>query len=285
MGTQVELLVDSERSDDVEHALDAASNEVLRLEALLSRFRPESELSRLNRRGSIDAGPDLLRLAGRALAARERTGGRFDPTVHDAVVAAGYDCSFELITRVPDRGGATSPTPCHGRVEIDQERGIVRLNRGVRLDLGGIAKGYAAECACDILATAGPCMVNVGGDLAVRGLPRDATAWMVGADAGGRAVTLAIPWGGLATSGRDRRRWTRGGVGLHHIIDPATGEPSDGDLLRVTVVAGDAPEAEIAATSLFVLGMDAASEEADILGYPTLLVGLDGSTRYAGGLA
>src|SRR6476659_9262594 len=94
MGTDVELLVES---DDAAAALAAAEDEFHRLEALLTRFRPESELSRLNAAGSLAAGPDLLRVVELALTARERTGGRFDVTVHDALLAAGYDRSFELL--------------------------------------------------------------------------------------------------------------------------------------------------------------------------------------------
>ena len=86
MGTEIELLGDG--------GFELAEAEFHRLEAQLTRFRPESELSRLNRDGCIDASPDLLRVVELALDARERTDGRFDPTVHDALVAAGYDRTF-----------------------------------------------------------------------------------------------------------------------------------------------------------------------------------------------
>jgi len=94
MGTEIDLLVDASGATA---ALSAAEDEFHRLEAILSRFRQDSELSLLNRAGRLDPGPDLLRVTELALAAREDTGGRFDPTVHDAVVAAGYDRTFESI--------------------------------------------------------------------------------------------------------------------------------------------------------------------------------------------
>ena len=94
MGTTVELLVET---GDAADALDAAEAEFERLEQTLSRFRPGSELSRLNRDGAIEASPDLLDVVERALEGRERTGGRFDPTVHDALVAAGYDRTFDEV--------------------------------------------------------------------------------------------------------------------------------------------------------------------------------------------
>src|SRR5205085_7123221 len=135
-------------------AFDAAEAAFHRLEALLSRFRPGSELSRLNAHGCIDAGPDLLRVVGLALDARVRTAGRFDPTVHDALVAAGYDRTFELVAQ--DGVQAGDAVPAGGGVHIDGGR--ISLEPGVRIDLGGIGKGYAAERAAELLATAGLCL-------------------------------------------------------------------------------------------------------------------------------
>jgi thiamine biosynthesis lipoprotein len=274
MGTDVELIVRGKANVD---ALDAAEQEFHRLEALLSRFRPDSELSRLNRDGSLRAGPELRRVVELALEARERTNGRFDPTVHDAVVGAGYDRTFDEVA--PDgRAVSRSAFEAGGSVRIDGGR--IDLGPGVRLDLGGIGKGYAAECAADVLALAGDCLVNAGGDVAVRGGP-----WPIGLETGNGPLTIELRSGGVATSGRDRRRWRRGGRELHHLIDPRTGEPSESDLLRVTVVAADAVEAEAFAKSLFLAGAARAVEEADTGRLPAVLVTADGRTLFAGGLA
>jgi thiamine biosynthesis lipoprotein len=231
MGTEIELLGDG--------GFELAEAEFHRLEALLTRFRPESELSRLNRDGRIEASPDLLRVVELALDGRERTDGRFDPTVHDAVVAAGYDRTFADLCD----GALAAPRPAGGDVRI--RRGVVELGDDVHLDLGGIGKGYAAERAAELLALAGPCLVNAGGDIAVRG-----GAWLVGVE----ETTLELSDGGLATSGRDRRRWRRGGREQHHLIDPRTGAPAETELLRVTVVADDAVEAEVQAKNVFLGG-------------------------------
>jgi thiamine biosynthesis lipoprotein len=150
----------------------------------------------------------------------------------------------------------------------------------VRLDLGGIGKGYAAERAADLLATAGPCLVNAGGDIATRG-----GSWPVGVETGGEPLTLELSGAALATSGRDRRRWKRNGRELHHLIDPLTGEPAKSDVLRVTVVADDAVEAEVRAKSLFLAGARRARAEADAAGMPTIVVMDDERTFLAGGLA
>jgi thiamine biosynthesis lipoprotein len=260
MGTEVELLLDGEPGD----AFRTVEREFERLEAIMSRFRTRSELSRLNAAGSIDAGPDLLRVVRLALAARESTGGLFDPTVHRAVVAAGYDRSFEELPgdgAGDGRGGAR----CGGAVSVTGTR--IELAPGTLLDLGGIGKGYAVDRACELLSAAGPCLVNAGGDLAVRG-----GAWPVGA----AGVTLLLESGAIATSGRDRRRWRRDGEERHHLIDPRTGRPAETPLLSATVVAATAVEAEVLAKVAFLGG------NVDV---PRVLVAADGTATLAGGLA
>jgi thiamine biosynthesis lipoprotein len=271
MGTEIELFVDS---DDAGRAVAAAEAEFHRLEAVFSRFRDDSELSQLNRDGALHASHDFVRVTERALRARTETAGRFDPTVHDAVVAAGYDRTFAELE--PD-GPAPSPRACGGGLRIDGAR--VELDAGVHVDFGGIAKGYAVDRATEILGTAGPCLVNAGGDIAVRD-----GAWPIAVETGDGSLTLELGSGALATSGRDRRRWLRGGREHHHLIDPETGSPADGDLLRATVVAGDAVTAEIWAKALFLAGGEAGAAEADARALPSVLVSLDGSTRLAGGL-
>ncbi len=263
MGTDVELLLDAAAA---ETALCAAEEEFHRLEAILSRFRPDSELSRLNAAGSIDAGLDLLRVVQLALDARRRTCGRFDPTVHDALVAAGYDRTFEEVAATGE--SSPPPRPCGGAVRVEGCR--IELDPGVRLDLGGIGKGYAVDRAAEILAAAGPCLVNAGGDLAVRG-----GAWPVGVE----HLTLLLERGAIATSGRDRRRWTRGGRERHHLIDPHTGAPAKTTLVRATVVAATATEAEVLAKAVFLGDEEAARRT------PCVLVRADGSVAVSGGLA
>jgi len=278
MGTDVELLVAAVPGPEVSRGLAEAEAEFHRLEQILSRFQPESELSALNRRGRLRASPALREVVELAVQARARTEGRFDPTVHDALVAAGYDRSFE---EVPPEGTASAgpSPPCGGRVSLRD--GLVVLEPGYRLDLGGIAKGYAVDRACSLLAQAGSCLVNAGGDLAVCG----SRSWPIGLETAGTPLTLALERGAIATSGRDRRRWRRSGEERHHLIDPATGRPADVDLRSVTVVAGTAAEAEVLAKVMFLAGSEAASSQADRDGTPCVLVTAECRTILAGGLA
>jgi thiamine biosynthesis lipoprotein len=276
MGSEMELYLES---TDGAPLLAEAEEEFHRVESLLSRFRPDSELSRLNRLGAMLVGPELLELAQLSLEARERTGGRFDPTVHEALVATGYDRSFELVTAA--KRPSTDPPRCSGRIVVDVDASTIALEPGFRLDLGGIAKGWTADRALAVLTNGGPALVNAGGDIASAGRP-----WPIGVDTPDGGLTLELEDGALATSGRDRRTWRQGDAERHHLIDPSTGLPSEGDLLSVTTAARTATEAEVLAKSFFLRGdADAAAAEADERGAPSVLITRDGRALLAGGLA
>ena len=145
VGTTCELLVDAKESAALERALAEAEAEVRRLEGLLSRFRPDSELSQLNREGRLQAGPEILELVELALSARAVTGGRFDLTILPALVSAGYDRSFETLAAGDGCERAESAACGGGGVRTDARAGTIELDPGVQVDLGGIAKGWIAD--------------------------------------------------------------------------------------------------------------------------------------------
>jgi thiamine biosynthesis lipoprotein len=269
MGTTFELVVEAAEAG---RAFAEAEAEVERLEQIMSRFRPDSELSQLNHDSAINASQELAEVVELAVAARERTGGRFDPTVHDALVGAGYDRTFDDIGQ--DTAAAVTPSACGGGITLTGRR--IELEPGFKLDLGGIGKGFAAERVAQLLALTGPSLVSAGGDVAVRGVPTEGT-WAVAVD---ETLTLGLTRGGLATSGRDHRRWRRGGLEQHHLIDPSTGRPSETDLVRVTAIGSDAVDAEVLAKEIFLGG----SEEALTREVPAVLVTTDGRTLTTGGL-
>jgi thiamine biosynthesis lipoprotein len=256
-------------------ALDAARAEVAACEAELSRFDGASDLSRLNAAGGewTPVGPRLLQALRLALRAREATGGRFDPTVLPALVAAGYDRSFEQLGERP--AGRANGWRAGAAVELDETAGRARLEPGAAVDLGGIGKGYAATRALDAMADAWPtlpgALVDLGGDLAVRGETPERGPWRIAvADprrSGATAGTLLVRAGGVATSGRDVRRFGPG-RSLHHLIDPATGEPARPGPLAVTVVAPGAAEAEAHATALAI--SDAATAAVHVAAHPRI---------------
>jgi FAD:protein FMN transferase len=254
-------------------ALAAARAEVEACEAALSRFRAESDLSRLNAaRGEwLSVDQRLVEALRLALWAREETDGRFDPTVLPALVAAGYDRSFEQIeVRAPRRADGWR---AGARIEV--EEGRARVERGAAVDLGGIGKGYAATRALRAMEDAWPGLpgglVDLGGDLALAGSTPEGGPWQIAiADPrrpGTTAGLLLLQGGGVATSGRDLRRFGPGGS-LHHLIDPATGEPALPGPLAVTVVARTAAEAEAHATALAISAREDAAKH--VAAHPNL---------------
>lgn len=243
---------------DLQAALAAAQEEVAACERELSRFDPASDLSRLNAAGGrwTPVGRRLLEALGLALSAREDTGGRFDPTVLPALRAAGYDRSFELLEERP--AAASGGWRACAVIELDERHGRARLEPGAAVDLGGIGKGYAAGRALDaMVASSGFAggLVDLGGDIALAGKSPDGGPWIVAVADPGRSgetlAVLALDGGGVATSGRDARRFGPA-RSLHHLIDPETGEPALAGPLAVTVVAPDAVTAEVNATTLAI---------------------------------
>ena len=257
MGTEIELLV---ATDEASGALAAAEAEFHRLEALLSRFRPDSELSRLNDEGTLAAGPDLLRVVELALAARESTGGRFDIRVHGALVAAGYDRSFELVAP-DDATPARFPERQPGGVEVRD--GVISLEDGVRLDLGGIGKGYAADLVAEGLVARGAvgACVSLGGDVRAAGDGPSEGRWAVPVedplDESREMFTYPLEQGAIVTSTVRFRQWVHLGRRCHHIIDPATGAPARTGVVAVVVADAQAWRAEVLAKAALVAGVDA----------------------------
>lgn len=232
-------------------------------EQRLSRFRADSELSKLNERmgkGAIKVSGDLWQVVKLALDAAQRSDGLVTPTLLDALERAGYDRDFALIERgvQPMLGGAVGDWRA---ITCDAVQRTIALPDGMRLDLGGVAKGWAADLTARQLHQTAPTLVDAGGDIAVSGPQTDGGAWPIAiADPfhpDKQLELLMIPCGGVATSGRDYRRWRSGETWLHHIIDPRTGVPAATDLVSVTVIAPSTHEAEVATKTAFILGSDA----------------------------
>jgi len=254
MGSTIHVALSGGRDADV----DFARGRLAQLEALWSRFRADSELSRLNEAGELEVSVETRDAVLMALRAWRLTHGIFDPTVHDAVVAAGYDRTFADVRRRATFAPAEASVV--GCDDVVVEGDLVRLPRGVRLDLGGIGKGRAADLvAVELLGrgVAGAC-VNVGGDVRVAGEPPDSSgAWAVDVESpsGGpaRGALVALGEGAVATSTTLKRTWQTTNGSAHHLIDPRTGRPGDTDVVTATVIAAEAAWAEIFAKSI-VLG-------------------------------
>ncbi len=256
MGTQVTIVLPDRSS---ERTLAAASDLVVQIfereEQRFSRFRGDSELTSVNTASgtwtNVSAG--FERLVRFSLRQAERTDGLFDPTVLHAMIAAGYDRDYDEVL-AGARGALHPALPCGRWREIELRPGGLRLPEGVGLDLGGVAKGWTADLAAEAAVRSGLpwALVSAGGDLRVAG------------DTTGVEVAIEDPWaateevarvrlvsGALASSSTTRRAW---GPGLHHVIDPRTGAPSDALALQATVWAPTCAEAETLATWAILTG-------------------------------
>lgn len=291
MGTDVEILALGGPGD----LGDRAAVAIERLEAKWSRFRPTSELCRLNAAegAPVIVSKETLAILERALDARQATGGLYDPTILHDLEAAGYDRDFELLKEQgpsmrPDGGPDTRPES--RPVTIDRVIGSVRLAPGVALDLGGIGKGYTADLVAQELLDVGArgVLVNMGGDLRALGAPPAPGAWVVEIDdplGTGRTGMVTLGTGAIATSTRLRRAWTAAdGREQHHLIDPRTGEPAHSGLASVTVIAGEAWRAEVLAKAAFVAGADEGAALVEATGATGLFVADDGEVRELAGL-
>jgi thiamine biosynthesis lipoprotein len=252
-------------------AAKAAVDEVVKaIDHAASRFRDDSELSRLNSSPERDVtvSPLLAQAIAAGLRGAELTGGAVDPTVGSAIRLAGYDADF---AQIPIDGAEihlmAHCIPGWRAIQFDVRSRTVRLPRGVEIDLGATAKALASDLAAaaasKAIAGAGV-LVSLGGDIACAG-EAPPEGWPIQASEDSAAPideseeSIAISSGGIATSSTTVRRWTRGGRVLHHIIDPATGLPADSCWRTASVVAGSCVDANIASTAAIVMGRKALS--------------------------
>jgi thiamine biosynthesis lipoprotein len=288
MGTRARLLVVDEPSGSIV----ALRDRIVDLEARWSRFRPDSEISRLNRAGgaAVRVSAETRALVRHAVEGWEATCGLFDPTVLGDLERAGYDRSFEELEHRHADDLPAKPTSrswlrrgCEG-IEVDDAAGTVRLPAGVGFDPGGIGKGYAADLVSAEAMAAGAAgvLVDLGGDLRVRGIPPERTGcWRIGIDHpidDRNLGPVLLADGAVATSTRTRRRWSMAdGRRQHHLIDPLLGRPTDTDVLSASAVAAEGWQAEVLAKAAFVGGPVQGVGLVDRLGGATLVVTADGA--------
>jgi thiamine biosynthesis lipoprotein len=235
-------------------------------EQSLSRFRIDSELNQINRSAGhpIKVSRPLWAVLKVAEKAERESRNLVTPAIHDRMVAAGYDQSFEFMA--PDMHSTLRPedpgTFLLSDVLTESRTRTIQLPFDCRLDFGGVAKGWAAHQAAGRLRPYGSTLVNAGGDIAITGRKSDGSCWSVGVsnpdDASENLEVLKLGRCGVATSGTDYRHWKKDGAWQHHIIDPRTGLPAATDILSATVIANNVMEAEMNAKVAVILGGEAA---------------------------
>ena len=271
MNTDIEVIIYGEDdSPQTREKLERAGGQVSLLfsqtEERLSRFRPESELSQLNRQGFISHASLLLfESVAEAVKMAHLTGGIFDPTILENLEKAGYDRSFELLAARCYRTISPFPAwPSEGRyqqIELDPASRSIRLPARVRIDLGGIGKGMTVDRASQLLKQAGfdNYVVSAGGDMYLSGHPlASPEGWTVGVtNPFNPALDITELTGqnqAIATSSVIKRRWQQGGQTSHHLIDPRTGKPVVNNLAAVTVIAPTTQLADVLAKTALILG-------------------------------
>jgi thiamine biosynthesis lipoprotein len=252
LGTSVQLVV-TDHLDAVRNAVEQVLSDI---DLAASRFRDDSELSRLQPDTWTEVSPLFARALTVARDAAEWTGGLVDPTVGQAMRELGYDRTYSLIT--PEGAAVTVTTRPGGWERIAVEGNRVRAPYG--LDLGATAKGLAADLAAEAAGEhAEAVLVSLGGDIATAGDRRwpvlvSDTADPDSTDQRGQVIELA---GCLATSGTAARRWTRGGQLVHHLLDPRTAMPTTGPWQTASTLAETCVLANVASTAAVVAGEDA----------------------------
>jgi thiamine biosynthesis lipoprotein len=261
MGCRMIAMVDSS-SPAAPKLLAQVPNWFDEWEQTLSRFRVDSELNLLNRQAGwpVKVSHTLWDVFQAAVDAEKASDGLVMATVLEAMVNAGYDRSFDQLLRERLSGPANNwnMVTSLSEVSLDQSARTICLPADVRLDFGGVAKGWAAAQAAQRLSDHGSALVSAGGDMAISGELPNAGLWPVTIDDPFKSntiiTTLQLGSGGVATSGTDYRRWKQGGQWSHHIIDPRTGQPAQTDLITATVIAPSAMQAEMAAKTALILG-------------------------------
>jgi thiamine biosynthesis lipoprotein len=264
------LLVAEGEPEVITRGFDQAQALIASLEARFTRFSDTSELAQLNRSEGkwFRASAELFDVVQQSYDFARETNGLFDPSILEALESVGYDKSMDDlrahgVTRMP-----ASPSPKtfdFGIVRLDPDARAIWLPCEMRLDLGGIAKGWIAERAAQELAAySDACTVNAGGDLFMVGLPSGDGTWRVALedprDPDQTLAILRVGPGAVATSSTMKRRWQQGERVRHHLIDPRKGQPAETVWLSVTAIAPHAAAAEVFAKALLIAGPSEAEQ-------------------------
>jgi len=269
MATDISITAVGHDRVSLESAVDRALAVFHDVESQCTRFDPSSALMKANAAPAewTAVPPRCFEALAAAAAAYQRTGGRFDPRVHDDLCRLGYARSLSF-----EANDVVLHTPAaHARPELpewkprfESRRGLVHLG-GYRVDLGGIGKGLAVRWAVETVREyTDDFLVEAGGDCYAAGAAPDGGPWRIGVEdplnSDQPIAVLAVSDRAVATSSVRIRRWTAGRSRVHHLIDPRTGMPGGADLCAVTVVGGDVADAEVDAKTLFLEGRDAIAD-------------------------
>lgn len=251
-------------SDNADEAFKNVEQELYRLDSLMSRGRETSDVYKLNESGFGEVSPDTAAAIDAALGVSRETNGAFDITIAPLIDAWGF---FNQDYHVPSDAELQSVLPEIGYANVELSENSVTLKNGARIDLGGIAKGYACESAARILRNGGvsSALISFGGSsIKALGVRPDGKPWKIGITnpltPTEYFLTLEISDECVSTSGSYERFFEENGKKYHHILDPSTGRPAENGLVSVSVICPDGARADALSTALFVMGLDKAAE-------------------------
>jgi thiamine biosynthesis lipoprotein len=255
LGTFVEVTSADRRAADI------VFNELSRIERILSKYDPQSEVFRLNQSGKLRVSPETFYVISKAKEFCAHTEGAFDITIGPLMDLWGFTSKEYLLPSQEDIRKALRLVGCDKIILRAKDNMIQFKIRGMKIDLGGIAKGYALDCAVRKLREAKieSCLINAGGQIYGLGV-KSSQSWKIAIrdsrKDSGIAGYLSLKDKAVATSGNYEQSFKEGKKYYGHILDPKTGYPKEPDMHSATVVADDSLSADCIATAVFVLGRE-----------------------------
>ena len=290
MGTQVSVELWHEKPLQANKCISLVMQNIHRIDAAMSPYKEQSELSRLNRTAAntpVKLSKELFQLIEKAQQVSEMTAGRFDITF----ASAGRFYDYRKGSRpAPDQLQSLVKAINYQHIQLDKQKRTVRFTHPqVAIDLGGIAKGHAVDQAIAILKKCGikNALVSAGGDSRILG-DKQGLPWMTGIrhprQKDSFAVVLPLTNTAISTSGDYERFFMENGTRYHHILNPASGQPAT-TARSVTILGPDTTTTDALSTSVFVMGPDQGMKLIESLsGFEAIIVDTEGQTHYTSGL-
>lgn len=254
LGTFVEVISSDPRSAGIAFA------EIKRIEGLLSKYKPESEISRLNKTGYLKASIETFYIIKKSKEFWQVSDGAFDITVAPLVDLWGFTDKKFVLPKEEDIKTALRLVGSD-KIILNESNNVIKFKlSGMKIDLGAIAKGYAVDCAVEKLRQAGikSCLINAGGQIYALG-DKAGSPWRIAGerpDKKGLSEIFALKDLAVATSGNYEQCFTKSGKVYGHILNPKTGYPADTDIASVSVIADDGLTADALASAIFILGIE-----------------------------
>lgn len=276
---------------NAENGVNKAVDEINRLETVLSAEKQESDIYKLNETGSGTLSTDTKNIVSRALEINKTTNGAFDISIYPLMVKWGFTTQKY---NVPSKNEISKllKDVDSSKIIFDEKSGNIKLKENMKIDLGGIAKGYTSSRVMQIFKECGVTsgLVSLGGNVQALGTKTDGTAWQIAIENPDKSSdyigVVSVKDKAVITSGGYERYFEKNGKTYHHILDPETGYPAESGVKSVTIVSDDGTLADALSTSLFVMGKEKALDywREHKNEFDTVLVEDNGDITITGGL-